>query len=185
MGWVGWVLLALVVLTAAGWYLSFAAARLDRLHLRVETSRAVLDARLAERSGAAGELAGSGLLDPASAVLLAEAAHRAREAAPADREAAESELTDAAAAVLSAEAVADLAATPAGAALLHQLSAACTRAELARRFYNDAVAQALRMRRKRVVRGFRLAGHAEAPATVELDDAVPPALSGWTPAGTA
>ncbi len=180
MHWVAWLLLAVVLLMVVGWYLSFAAGRLDRLHHRVESSRAVLDARLAERSAAAGELAASGLLDPASSLLLTEAAHAAREARPEEREMAESALTAAAAAVLSPEATRELERTEAGRALLADLAAACTRAVLARRFHNDAVAQALRVRRKRVVRSFRLAGHAEAPTTVELDDGVPPSLAGYS-----
>ena len=50
------------------------------------------------------------------------------------------------------------------------------RVQLARRFHNDAVAQALRVRRKRVVRWARLAGHASLPVMVEIDDSVPPGL---------
>ncbi len=69
--WVG--LLVLAVLLAA-WYLSFSASRLDRLHHRVEGSRATLDAQLVRRAEAAIELATSGLLDPASGLLVAGAA---------------------------------------------------------------------------------------------------------------
>ena len=60
--------------------------------------------------------------------------------------------------------------------LLGTLSAAWYRAQLARRFHNEAVAQAERVRRKWWVRLFHLAGHAPMPATVELDDAAPDAL---------
>ena len=48
--------------------------------------------------------------------------------------------------------------------------------QLARRFHNDAVTDVRRVRRKRVVRWFRLAGHAELPRTVEIDDELPPCL---------
>ena len=44
------------------------------------------------------------------------------------------------------------------------------RVQLARRFHNDAVTDVRRVRRKRVVRWFRLAGHAEMPRTFEIDD---------------
>ena len=176
--WLVWVLLALVVLTAAGWYLSFSAVRLDRLHARVDSSRVVLDARLAQRAATAGELATSGLLDPASAVLLSDAALATRGRAGRDHELAESDLTEALAAVLSSEAVAELRADGSGAALLDGLSGACTRAQMARRFHNDAVSQTRAVRRKRVVRWARLAGHTAYPATVELDDDVPAALAG-------
>lgn len=180
MQWVVWVLVALVLLTAAGWYLSFTAVRLDRLHARVDSSRAVLSARLAQRAATAGELATSGLLDPASALLLADAAAAAGDAPRPEREIAQSSLTEALAAVLSPEAVADVRAEESGSALLAELEAACARAEMARRFHNDAVAQTLRVRRKHVVRWARLAGHTQLPATVELDDAVPATLRGAT-----
>ncbi len=60
--------------------------------------------------------------------------------------------------------------------MLVGLRQACERVELARRFHNDAVAQAQRVRRKRVVRWARLAGHAWMPVTFEIDDAMPSGL---------
>ena len=48
-----WALVAAGVLLVLGWYLSYSAGRLDRLHHRVETSRAALDAQLARRAAAA------------------------------------------------------------------------------------------------------------------------------------
>jgi hypothetical protein len=48
---------------------------------------------------------------------------------------------------------------------------------MARRFYNDAVAAAQRVRRKRVVRWARLAGRAGMPPMVEIDDSVPAGLA--------
>src|ERR671938_650810 len=70
-----WALLALAVLLVLGWYLSYSAGRLDRLHHRVETLRAALDAQLARRAAAAVEAAP--LLDPATGLLLADAATQA------------------------------------------------------------------------------------------------------------
>ena len=49
--------------------------RLDRLHARLEATRVALDAALVRRSSVALELASTGLLDPATSVLLAGAAH--------------------------------------------------------------------------------------------------------------
>jgi hypothetical protein len=69
---------AVVVLLLLAWYLSFSASRLDRLHARVEGARDALDAQLVRRASVALELATSQRLDPASSVLLAEAAHEAR-----------------------------------------------------------------------------------------------------------
>ena len=48
--------------------------------------------------------------------------------------------------------------------------------QLARRFHNDAVKDVQRVRRKAVVRWFRLAGHAEMPQTIEFDDELPAAV---------
>jgi phosphatidylinositol alpha-mannosyltransferase len=169
---------AVAVVVLLGWYLSWTASRLDRLHARVEGSRAALDAQLVRRSSVALELATYALLDPASAVLLASAAHDAREAPPAEREIAESNLSAALRAALDEpEAVAEIAADPHGLALLDELSSACKRVELSRRFHNDAVRAAHVVRRKRLVRWFRLGGHAPAPHTLEIDDSVPPALA--------
>src|SRR4051794_17800264 len=69
------VLTVLAVLLVLGWYLSYSAGRLDRLHHRVETSRAALDAQLARRAAAAVEAAP--LLDPATGLLVADAATEA------------------------------------------------------------------------------------------------------------
>ncbi|NAZ87578.1 hypothetical protein, partial [Kineococcus indalonis] len=108
-----WALAALLLLCLLAWYLSATAQRLDRLHRRVETSRAALDAELTRRASAALELATSGRLDPATSLLLADAATASldaprtpaalREAADADdaqRWRAESDLTRALSAAL-------------------------------------------------------------------------------------
>jgi len=56
-----------------GVYVSWRAGRIDRLHTRVDMARAALDATLLRRSSVALELATSGLLDPATSLLLAAA----------------------------------------------------------------------------------------------------------------
>src|SRR5260370_30418612 len=71
---------------------SWRAGRLDRLHARVEAARAALDAALVRRSAVALELAAGGLLDPATSLLIASAAHDARAAGQLD-EGAQSDLT--------------------------------------------------------------------------------------------
>ena len=75
MGLVEEGLALLVLLFALGWYLSYSAGRLDRLHHRIETTRAALDAQLARRAAASVEAAP--LLDPATGLLVADAATRA------------------------------------------------------------------------------------------------------------
>ena len=94
-----------------------------------------------------------------------------------NREAGESTLT----AVLrelfdSEQDTAELYADPESAALLNALTAAWYRVQLARRFHNEAVLQAQRVRANPFVRFFRIAGHAAMPATVEFDDAWPTGL---------
>jgi len=192
-----WSELALVVLVVAAvvvWLAWISASRLDRLHRKVVASRIALQAQFARRAGAAIDLASSGLLDPAGAVLVADAAFAAVEdAGPAstpgaelaldglgpDRERTESELSATLRSALGdGEALAELRATPAGGELVGQLGAAWYRAQLARRFHNEAVAQARRARRTWYVRLLRLSGHAALPRTVELDDQMPEGLSG-------
>ena len=74
------------------WYLSFSATRLDRLHQRVETSWANLDAILQRRASLALELTHFPETDPAANLLLTSAAHHARAADISVRSEAESAL---------------------------------------------------------------------------------------------
>ena len=96
-----WLVPIMMIVLLFGLYLSWTAGRLDRLHWRVDKSRAALDAQLLRRSGAALDIAGGGLLDPASSVLVADAASRARTVEESGREQAESELTEALGAALA------------------------------------------------------------------------------------
>ena len=187
----GWAFTALAVLLVLGWYLSYSASRLDRLHHRVETLRAALDAQLARRAAAAVEAAP--LLDPATGLLVADAAAQALAAGETRSEASETEWIEAAGPTEEIEndltralhvafgdpaEVAELRdSAPLAAQSLELLTQACTRVQLARRFHNDAVAAAVRMRRKPVVRWARLAGHAPLPVMVEIDDSVPSGLT--------
>jgi hypothetical protein len=175
---VEWIVPILVVLVLFGTYLSWTAGRVDRLHWRVKTSQAVLDAQLLRRSGAALDLAGAGLLDPASAVLVADAASRARTVEESGREQAESDLTEALGAALAdPDYAGSLRSHPGADAALDELSAACRQAGHARRFHNDTVRAARRLRRKALVRWLGLAGRAPWPETVELDDEMPRGLA--------
>jgi hypothetical protein len=167
------------VLLVLGWYLTFSATRLDRLHARLEGARSALDAQLVRRASVSLQIAVSGRLDPASGLLLADAAHEARDAGDADREQAESDLTRALhAAFAEPGSLEAFESDAAGRELLHELGSACLRVQLSRRFLNDVVRAARVVRRKRVVRYLRLAGHAHWPATAEFDDTPPETLSG-------
>ena len=188
-----------IVLALALWWVWVAATRLDRLHRKVGTSRAVLDAQLVRRATVAAELATSGLLDPVSSVLVGEAAWaalstEANELPPdllallgpddvptggaallaVDRGGIESELSATLREALDdPDEVAVLRADPAGDELVDLLASAWYRVQLARRFHNEAVAQTARARRGPLVRLLRLAGHAPEPRSLELDDAWP------------
>jgi hypothetical protein len=175
---VEWIVPVLVIIVLLGIYLSWTARRIDRLHWRVEASRAVLDAQLLRRSGAALDLAGGGLLDPASAVLIADAASRARTVEESGREQAESELTEALGAALAdPEHTGSMRSHSGADAALDELSAACRRVGHARRFHNDTVRATRRLRRKALVRWLGLAGRAPWPETVEFDDEIPRGLA--------
>jgi len=169
-------LVGVVVILAV--YLSWTAGRLDRLNARVDAARAALDAQLVRRSSVSLEIATCGLLDPATALLLAAVAHEAREVGPDDQELAESDLSHALRAVLDQPGQHEqLSATPEGTLLLHELDGASRRVVMARRFHNDAVRATRAVRRKRVVRYLRLAGRGPLPATFESDDEPPRCLA--------
>ncbi len=176
------VIVVLVVgLLLLGFYLSMTAGRLDHLHRRIDTSRLTLEAHLLRRSSVTLELASAGVLDPATSVLLVEAAHQARTAPEDDdpeRAMAESDLTAALVAALDPDDVAEVLGSVAGEPLLAELDAACRRVQLSRRFLNDAVRACRQLRRQRMVRLFRLAGHTPWPDTWEMDDTIPDGLLG-------
>jgi hypothetical protein len=177
MSW-WWAVAIVVVVLVILLYLRSVAGRLDRLHVRLEAAGAALDAQLVRRSAAAAELAHAGLLDPASSLQLADAAHEAQTASaedPALRETVESELSSALRAAVDDEDVADLARTPHH-ALIDELRSACQRVVLARRFHNDAARATLRLRSRPLIKRLRLAGGAPWPRAFEMDDAPPSAL---------
>jgi len=171
MPWWFWVLVAVIVLGA---YIASTSNRLDRLHARLDATRAALDAQLLRRSAVTLEIAASGFLDPATSVLLAGAAHEARAVGADAREVDESELSAALRAAFDEpDAAATLAADMAGAELLEELEAAATKVPLGRRFYNDAVRANLALRKHRVVRWLHLAGRVPTPTFFEMDDEPP------------
>ncbi len=166
------VIIAIGVAILVGVYVSWRAGRLDRLHARVETARAALDAALVRRSAVALELAACGLLDPATSLLIAGAAHDAR-AAGEPNELAESDLTRALRAALGQPGFrAALAERGRGDELLAELEAAAHQVFLARKFYNAAVAVTRAARRRWLVRVLRLAGGAPLPEFFEIDDSI-------------
>lgn len=171
------VVVALAVLSLAALVVTWSAARLDHLHTRLERMDATLDAELLRRSIATLEVATSGVLDPASAMVLADAAHRARAAQPPDREEAESSLTEALVIAFDEPADVTTEALPDWSHdLVADLGTACRRVQTARRLYNDTVTVTRGRRRSRFVRVFRLAGRASMPEPAEFDDRIPAAF---------
>lgn len=172
-----WVFAALFILVVIAWYLSYSAARLDRLHVRLSGTLAALDAQLVRRAEASVELANSGLLDGATALILVGAAAQTLETSQTSgeaRELVENDLTDALDIALASDVVDGLLARgDIGQEYLARLTSTCTRVQLARRFHNDAVIDVRRVRRKWVIRIFRLAGHTPIPMTVEFNDELP------------
>ena len=174
----GAVVLVAVLLVLFGLYLSWTATRLDRLHVRLDAARVALDAQLLRRSNAVLELARSGLLDPATALILASGARAAEIADPDEREAAESALTRDVRAAFEDPAQAEhVRAHPDGPELLEELGSAMRRVQLARRFHNESVRAVRQLRAHRLVRAFRLAGRAPDKANFEIDDGLPATLA--------
>ncbi len=174
-----WVITPAVVLLVAvvGFWLTWTANRLDRMHHRIDLARTTLDTMLLHRSGTSLELATSGALDPARSLLLVDSAHQARAAAPDEFESAESDLSESLRAVFpDADEVRALKQDPSVAELLDELADDCLKVELARRFHNDTVVSARVLRSRRRVRWLRLAGRASELETVDLDAEPPTAL---------
>ena len=170
-----WTLIVLVVLAVVLWgfYISWRASRLDRLHNRTEAARTALDLAMVRRSSAAYELASSGLLDPATSLLLADAVRRAKDADPAERDLAESDLTRALRAAFDQPGFrTELEGKESAKELVTDLEAAAHQVFIARKFYNDVAARTIYARRRPLARLFRLAGTAPRPGFFEMDDAL-------------
>jgi hypothetical protein len=173
-------IVVVVVVAMLGVYVSWRAGRLDRLHARLEAARAALDVALVRRSSIALELASSGLLDPATSLLLASVAHDARSAQNGQesgqeggQELPESDLTRALRAVFGQPGFrASLNGTEGADELLTELESAAHQVFLARKFYNDAVAATRAARRRPLARLLRLAGGAPLPEFFEIEDSL-------------
>ncbi|WP_114907602.1 hypothetical protein [Ornithinimicrobium murale] len=172
-----WVILGSIVLAALlalGWYLSYTAVRLDRLHHRVIGTAAALDAQLVRRAEAALEVAYIAGIDPASAALMAASAGAALDQAETwsqDRLDAESQLSE----VLRATHAPEPGEPVEVGELLERMRGTGERVKLARRFHNEAVQEARAVRGQRLVRFLHLAGSAKVPLPITFDDDWPAA----------
>src|SRR4029077_18493832 len=155
-----------------GVYVSCRAGRHGRLHTRVDMARAALDVTLLRRSSVALELATSGLLDPATSLLLAAAAHGTRGGGRPPG-LAESDLTRALRAAFSQpDFRASLSGKEGADEFLAEVEAAAHQVFLARKFYNDVVAATREARRRPLARILRLSGRAQVPEFFEMDDSL-------------
>ena len=154
----------IVIIISILWYLSFTATRLDRLHHRVETSWAALDGLLQRRASIALEIAHSSFADPGLALILNQAAHIAREADISDRSEAESGLTGSLGLLLMNihENTDD--------ALLRELSEVTDKIRVAVKLHVEAVNRTRLVRRKIIVKTFRLAGRAPLPTIHKFEE---------------
>jgi hypothetical protein len=172
-----------------GVYVSWRAGRIDRLHARVDMARVALDVTLLRRSSVAQELATSGLLDPATSLLLAGAVDRTRSAVSAGgsggvvppreqsgdrpRDLAESDLTRALRAAFSQpDFRASLSGKEGADELLAEVEEAAHQVFVARKFYNDLVAVTRDARNRPLARVLHLSGRAKAPVFFEMDDSL-------------
>ena len=157
----------------AGVYVSWRAGRIDRLHTRVDIARVALDATLLRRSSAALELATSGLLDPATSLLLAGAVYGTRAGGDRPRDLAESDLTRALQAAFSQpDFRASLSGKEGADELLAEVEEAAYQVFVARKFYNDLVAVTRDARHRPLARVLHLSGHAQVPVFFEMDDSL-------------
>ena len=166
MTYLVWSFLAAFVVAA---YISWTAARLDRLHDRCSSARASLDAQLVRRAAAAAALA----RDHAPALgeragLLRRAAQAALDADDDGREVAENDLTR------------ELRHLPwaGNDPLLAEVGSASSRMTLARHIHNDTVRDTLALRRRRLPRALRLSAGRPWPRYFDIDDSPPGRLPG-------
>ncbi len=185
-----------------GVYVSWRAGRIDRLQARVDMARIALDVTLLRRSSVAQELATSGLLDPATSLLLAGAVHGTRQGGSGGmgppgqedgdrpRDLAESDLTRALQAAFSQPGFrASLSGKEGADELLAEVEEAAYQVFVAHKFYNDLAAVTRDARNRPLARVLHLSGHAEAPVFFEMDDSLiadkPGAPLGPAPLGPA
>ena len=157
----------LLLIVLIGWYLSFSASRLDRLHHRVETSWATLDSLLQKRAALAQEIVAESNLDPATAYLISTSATAARDANIIERSAVESVLSEALKLVQNA-ALDNSLELPSE--LLVELSDLTSKVKLAINIHLESVNATRNVRSQLIIRLFRLAGKAPLPVRYAFED---------------
>ena len=153
--------LTIIVGVLLVWRLTWLATRLHRVTTRAERTWSVLDAALVGRAQRAAELVTMRGIDPATALLVLDAAAAALEPdlCHGERERTESDLSH----VLDAVDLM-LPARPS------ELDMERARASMYRRLHNDAVSTALTLRRRHTVRILRLSRRSVEPRPFEMAD---------------
>jgi len=167
--WFFWLLMVVISLGIVGVYLSHMAGRLDRLHLKIQNNRTSLQKSLLTRANRAQAVARDYPPDCEAAEQVTQIATECLQPDDQSRESwfVESRLT---AALLK------LSAQPAANSSLldwERLITSARKVALARTFYNDTTRMCQNLRKRRIVRWFRLAGYAAYPQPINFDDRVP------------
>lgn len=150
-----WIVGVVAVVVVVATYVTWLAARVDRLHARAVAAHAALDAHLVRRAAAALELA-----DNLARGELRQVARAALDADPEDRQLAENDLTRELRKIPLGEQRAPMAA----------MISTSRRVALTRQVHDDSVRDALAVRRKPVVRLLRLARRHTVPRYFDVDD---------------
>ena len=155
------VAMSIIIVVILVWWITWLSSRVHRVTTRAEHTWSALDAALVGRARHAAELVMMPGLDPATALLVLDAAVAALEPnlSQGDRERAESDLSH----VLDAV-------DPMLPARHTELASERARASICRRLHNDAVATALFLRRRSTVRILRLARRSAEPRPFEMAD---------------
>jgi hypothetical protein len=156
---VAWVVGVVAVVVLFGTYVTWLAARLDRLHLRATAARRALDAQLVRRAAAAAVLAEQAGTPQDELYAVARSA---LDAPNGEREVAENILT---------KRLRDLDVTAAHAdpALVEAVDAAGRRLALARQVDTDSVRDAMVLREHHLVRWLGLARKHVRPTYFDID----------------
>ena len=160
------VLVAFVVILF-GWYLSFSASRLDRLHHRVETSWEHLDALLQRRAALALEISHQTDLDPATDLILTQSAYVSREEAISNRNDAERSLSQS---LKFLRESADNGELSIFLPLLSELTTLTEKITLAVAIHLEAVNSVAKLRSRPIYRLFHLAGKAKLPKIYSFEE---------------
>jgi hypothetical protein len=151
----GWLVGVVAVVALLGFYLTWTAKRVDRLHARAASAGRALDAQLVRRAATSAVLA-----EEHGEPDLYAAARAALDAREEDREAAENDLTRVLRRQeLDSQEASDLA-----------VIAASRRVALARQVHTDFVRDALAVRSRPLVRALRMTRRHQAPAYFDIGD---------------